>query len=65
MVCLNALKIYLSNPSIVWDNTGRYIQWQNGARFINDFGYNVAYSIVNDTLKNRDTEVGISIFLCM
>ncbi len=51
---LNGIKTYLSNPSIIWDNTGRYIQWQNGARFINDFGYNVAYSIVNDTTTNKN-----------
>ena len=50
---LDGLKTYLSNPTIAWDNMGRYIQWSNGAKFIGDFGYNVAYSIINDTTTNK------------
>ena len=50
---LSGIKRYLSYSTIAWDNMGRYPRFPNGAIFIRDFGYNVAYTIQNDYITNR------------
>ena len=42
---LEGIQNYLSNPSIAFDYTNRFIQYPNGARFIQDFDYNVGYTV--------------------
>lgn len=44
---------YLSNPSIAFDYTNRYICFPNGTRFIRDFDYNIGYTIKTDNTTNQ------------
>lgn len=50
---LDGIKRYISNPVIAWDYTNRYSRFPNGAVFIEDFGYNIGYSIKNDNITNQ------------
>lgn len=50
---LSGIKRYLSDSTIAWDNMGRYPRFPNGAIFIRDFGYNVAYTIQTDYITNQ------------
>lgn len=51
---LEGMKTYISRRTIAWDNTGKYIEWPNGAIFIPDLGYNVGYNIIIDSATKRD-----------
>ncbi len=51
---LENLKDYISNPVIAWDNMGRYPRFPNGAIFVGDCGYNVAFVIKNNSFTSRD-----------
>ena len=50
---LCGIKRYLSDSTIAWDNMGRYPRFPNGAIFIRDFGYNVAYTIQTNYVTNQ------------
>lgn len=45
---IEGISRYMSNPVIAWDYTNRHKQWPNGARFVEDLGYNVGYKIISD-----------------
>lgn len=45
---LDGLRNYISNPVIAWDYTNKYSRYPNGTIYMNDFGYNVGYSIITD-----------------
>ena len=45
---LDGIANYVSNPAIAFDYMDRYTRFPNGARFIRDFDYDVAYSIIDD-----------------
>ena len=45
---IEGISRYMSNPVIAWDYTNRHRQWPNGARFVEDLGYNVGYKIISD-----------------
>ena len=38
---IDGIERYISNPTIAWDNIGRYPNSNNEQKFINDFDYNV------------------------
>lgn len=42
---IDGIESYISNPTIAWDNMGRYPNYNNERRFINDFDYNIGYVI--------------------
>ena len=42
---IDGIENYISNPTIAWDNMGRYSNYNNERRFINDFDYNIGYVI--------------------
>ena len=50
---LDGMKSYLSKSVIAWDNMNRYPRLRNGGRFIGDFGYNVGYTIINDSATSQ------------
>ena len=45
---LDGLRNYISNPVIAWDYTNKYSRYPNGTIYMNDFDYNVGYSIITD-----------------
>ncbi len=42
---IDGIESYISNPTIAWDNMGRYSNYNNERGFINDFDYNIGYVI--------------------
>ena len=42
---IDGIESYISNQTIAWDNMGRYPNYNNERRFINDFDYNIGYVI--------------------
>jgi hypothetical protein len=50
---LNGLISYISNPTIAWDNTGRYQHFPNGATFIRDFDFNVGCTVKTNSTTNQ------------
>lgn len=49
---LETVKNYVSNPVIAWDYTNRNIQLKNGTKFIQDFDFNIGYTIITDYTTN-------------
>lgn len=45
---LDNLKRYMSKSVIAWDNMNRYPKLRSGGRFVEDCGYDVGYTIIND-----------------
>lgn len=45
---IDGIKNYISNPAIAFDYADRFPQFPNGAKFINDFNYKVAYVVKTD-----------------
>lgn len=44
---------YVSNRSIAFDYRNAYPHFQNGATFINDFGYNVGFNFIEDSTTGQ------------
>ena len=42
---IDSIKSHISNPVIAWDNTNRFRQFPNGAKFVSDFDFNIGYVI--------------------
>jgi len=49
---IDGIESYISNPTISWDNMGRYPNYNNERRFINDFDYNVGCIIKINSRTN-------------
>lgn len=50
---VKSLKRYISNPTLAWDNEGRYTHYQNGAIHVMEIGYNFLYILkTNQTGKS-------------
>ena len=49
---IDGIESYISNPTIAWDNMGRYPNYNNERRFINDFDYNIGYVIKISSITN-------------
>lgn len=49
---IDGIESYISNPTIAWDNMGRYPNYNNERRFINDFDYNIGYVIKINSRTN-------------
>ena len=50
---IDGIESYISNPTIAWDNMGRYSNYNNERRFINDFDYNIGYVIKISSRTNH------------
>lgn len=42
---IEGIKRWLSNPSIAWDYVNRFAKFPNGSRYIQDFNYNIGYTV--------------------
>lgn len=51
---LQGLMQYISNPSLAWDNIGKYPHKANGATHVNELGYNFTYFIKNSKFEHED-----------
>lgn len=49
---IDGIESYISNPTIAWDNMGRYPNYNNERRFINDFDYNIGSVIKINSRTN-------------
>ena len=51
---IEGIKSYISNPAIAWDYTSRYPHFPNGAIYIRELGYEVAFIVKTNNKTNRN-----------
>ena len=50
---LDGLRSYISNRAIAFDYDNRYRELEGGGRFIDEYGYNISYTIQTDDSTNK------------
>ena len=59
---LRELMQYISNPSLAWDNIGKYPHVYNGATHVNELGFNFLYFIKNSKFEHKDYVCVVKIY---